>query len=203
MSIHIKICGITDVAVAQAAVDAGTDSIGFVLTRSVREISPAVASAIAAELPATVESVAVFRDPSRDDIERALTAFTAQVIQADHRSLSGVEGRRRLPVFREKVDSLEEVAKYIDGDRFVYEGRRSGIGHVVDWGLAAEISRLGEMTLAGGLHQDNVGEAIRTVRPFGVDVSSGVESSFGVKDPARIRAFVEAVKEAEKDLVRV
>lgn len=203
MSIHIKICGITNLAVAQAAVDAGADSIGFVLARSVREISPTVASAISAKLPATVERVAVFRDPSRDDIERALAVFTAHVVQADHRSLSGREGRRRLPVFRETVDSLEEVAKYIDGDRFVYEGRRSGIGHVVDWELAAEVSRLGQMTLAGGLHQDNVGEAIRMVRPFGVDVSSGVESSFGLKDPARIRAFVEAVREAEKDLVRV
>lgn len=203
MSIHIKICGITNLAVAQAAVDAGADSIGFVLARSVREISPTVASAISAKLPATVERVAVFRDPSRVDIERALAVFTAHVVQADHRSLSGREGRRRLPVFRETVDSLEEVAKYIDGDRFVYEGRRSGIGHVVDWELAAEVSRLGQMTLAGGLHQDNVGEAIRMVRPFGVDVSSGVESSFGLKDPARIRAFVEAVREAEKDLVRV
>ncbi len=203
MSIHIKICGITNLAVAQAAVDAGTDSIGFVLARSVREISPTLAGAIAAKLPATVESVAVFRDPSRDDIERALAVFTAHVVQADHRFLSGVESRRRLPVFRETVDSLEEVAKYINGDRFVYEGRHSGIGHVVDWELAAEVSRLGQMTLAGGLHQDNVGEAIRTVRPFGVDVSSGVESSFGLKDPARIRAFVEAVREAEKDLVRV
>jgi phosphoribosylanthranilate isomerase len=203
MSIHIKICGITDLAVARAAVDAGADSIGFVLACSVREISPTLASAIAAKLPATVESVAVFRDPSRDDIERALAVFTAHVVQADHRSLSGAECRRRLPVFRETVDSLEEVAKYIDGDRFVYEGRRSGIGHVVDWELAAEVSRLGQMTLAGGLHQDNVGEAIRMVRPFGVDVSSGVESRFGLKDPARIRAFVEAVREAEKDLVRV
>ncbi len=203
MSIHVKICGITNLAVAQAAVDAGADSIGFVLARSVREISPTVASAISAKLPATVERVAVFRDPSRDDIDRALAVFTAHVVQADHRSLSGREGRRRLPVFRETVDSLEEVAKYIDGDRFVYEGRRSGIGHVVDWELAAEVGRLGQMTLAGGLHQDNVGEAIRMVRPFGVDVSSGVESSFGLKDPARIKAFVEAVREAEKDLVRV
>ncbi len=203
MSIHIKICGITDLAVAQAAVDAGADSIGFVLARSVREISPAVASAIAAKLPATVEKVAVFRDPPRSNIERSLAGFDADVVQADHRSLSQVVGRRRLPVFRETVDSLEEVAKHIDGDRFVYEGRRSGVGYVVDCDLAAEISHLGQMTLAGGLHQDNVGEAIRTVRPFGVDVSSGVESSFGIKDPARIRAFVEAVREAEKDLVKV
>lgn len=203
MNIHIKICGITDLAVARAAVDAGVDSIGFVLARSVREISPSMASSIAAGLPATVERIAVFRNPPRDDIEHTFAAFDADAVQADHRSLCGVEGHRLLPVFRETVDSLEEVAAHIDGDRFVFEGPRSGIGHVVDWELATEVAQLGQMTLAGGLHQDNVGEAIRTVRPFGVDVSSGVESSFGLKDPARIRAFVEAVREAEKDLVRV
>ena len=203
MKIHIKICGITDLAVAQAAVDAGADSIGFVLAPSIREISPTVANSIAARVPATVDRVAVFRDLPRDDIEHSLAGFDADVFQADHRSLSGVEGRRLLPVFRETVGSLEEIAAYINGDRFVYEGLHSGVGHAVDWDIAAEIALLGRMTLAGGLHKDNVGEAIRTVRPYGVDVSSGVESSPGIKDPSRIWAFVEAVREAEKDLVRV
>ena len=202
MRIHIKICGITDVAAAQAAVDAGADSIGFVLAPSTREISPTVASSIAARVPATVDIVAVFRDLPRDNIEHSLAGFDADVVQADHRSLSGVEGRRLLPVFRETVGSLEEIATYINGDRFVYEGPHSGIGQPVDWDIAAEIALLGRMTLAGGLHQDNVGEAIRSVRPFGVDVSSGVESSPGMKDPSRIRAFVEAVRAAEEDLVK-
>lgn len=203
MSIHIKICGITDLAVAQAAVDAGADSIGFVLAHSVRHISPADAAAIAVELAATVDTVAVFGDPPRDDIDQALAAFDADAVQADHNALSGVAGRRLLPVFREGVGSLEEIASHLAGDRFVYEGPRSGVGQAVDWDLAAEVAQLGQMTLAGGLHPGNVGEAIAKVRPFGVDVSSGVESSPGMKDPARIRAFVKAVREAEKDLVRV
>ncbi len=203
MSIHIKICGITDLADAQAAVDAGADSIGFVFAHSVRQISRTDASAIALRLPTTVDTVAVFRDPPRLDIESALAGFVADVVQADHGSLSEVESRRLLPVFRQTVDSVEQVAARIDGGRFVYEGPRSGTGEVVDWKLAAEVAQLGQMTLAGGLHQDNVGEAIRMVGPFGVDVSSGVESSPGMKDPGRIRAFVEAVREAEKDLVRI
>lgn len=203
MSVHIKICGVTDLAIAQAAIDAGADSIGFVLTHSIREISPTEASAITAQLTATVETVPVYRDVLRDVIEESLASFGADVIQADHRSLSGVEGHRLLPVFRERAGLFEEIASYIDGARFVYEGPRSGVGQTVDWVLAAKVALLGKMTLAGGLHQDNVGEAIRTVRPFGVDVSSGVESSPGIKDPAGIRAFVEAVKKAEKDLVRV
>jgi len=201
--IHIKICGITDLAVARAAVDAGADSIGFVLTHSVREISPARAGEIASDLGAIVDTVAVFRGPSRHDIERALANFDADVVQADHSSLAGVEGPRLLPVFRETVDSSRQVAGRVNDGRFVYEGPRSGVGEAVDWGLAAEVALLGQMTLAGGLHQDNVGEAIRTVRPFGVDVSSGVESSPGIKDLARVRAFVNAVREAEKDLVKV
>jgi phosphoribosylanthranilate isomerase len=203
MSVHIKICGVTDLVVAQAAVDAGADSIGFVLAPSVRQISPTEARVIAEHLPATVDTVAVFRAPSPADIDRALAGFDADMVQADHPSLSGVVGRRLLPVFRETVSALDEIARYIDGDRFVYEGPLSGVGHVVDWGLAGEVARLGQMTLAGGLHQDNVGDAIGTVRPFGVDVSSGVESSPGMKDPVRIRAFIEAVREAEKDLVKV
>jgi len=85
--------------------------------------------------------------------------------------------------------------------RLVYEGPRSGVGRTVDWARAHGVARRGLVTLAGGLAPDNVAEAIRTVRPFGVDVSSGVESEPGVKDPGRIRAFVEAVREAEKEMV--
>ena len=203
MSIHIKICGVTDLTVAQAAVDAGVDSIGFVLAPSVRQISATEARAIAEHLPATVDTVAVFRKTSPVDIDGALAGFDVDVVQADHRSLTGVTGRRLLPVFRETVATLDEIARHINGDRFAYEGPCSGVGHVVDWDLAGEIARLGQMTLAGGLHQDNVGDAIGTVRPYGVDVSSGVESSPGMKDPVRIRAFIEAVREAEKDLVKV
>lgn len=189
--------------VALAAVDAGADSIGFVLAPSVRRISPNEAAAIAEQLSAPVDTVAVFRHPPSRDIENSLASFDADVVQADHRSLRGLVGRRRLPVFRETVTDLDEIAKYINGDRFVYEGPRSGVGHVVDWDLAAEVARLGQMTLAGGLNEDNVGDGIAAVRPFGVDVSSGVESSPGLKDPVRIRSFIEAVREAEKDLVKV
>lgn len=203
MRIHIKICGITEGAAAHAAVDAGVDSVGFVLAPSVREITPERAAAIASELPGHVDKVAVFRGPLRQDIDRALEGFAADVVQADFPSLAGLRSPRLLPVFRETVTSHAAIAVEVDGGRFVYEGPTSGIGRAVDWGLAADVAQLGQMILAGGLDPDNVVEAIRTVRPFGVDVSSGVESNPGVKDPALIRAFVQAVREAEKDLVRV
>jgi len=203
MRIHIKICGITEGAAAEAAVDAGADSVGFVLAPSVREITPERAAAIASELPGHVDKVAVFRGPLRQDIDRALEGFAADVVQADFPSLAGLRSPRLLPVFRETVTSHAAIAVLVDGGRFVYEGPTSGIGRAVDWELAADVAQLGQMILAGGLDPDNVVEAIRTVRPFGVDVSSGVESSPGVKDPTLIRAFVQAVREAEKDLVRV
>jgi len=202
MSLHVKICGITDLASAQVAIEAGADSIGFVLAPSVRQITASRATTIAAELEGNVDKVAVFRGPRSQEITRALEEFEADVVQADFPSLVGLRSPRLLPVFREKLATRETIVMEAAGGRFVYEGARSGAGRTVDWSLASDMAQLGQMTLAGGLDPDNVAEAIRTVKPFGVDVSSGVESSPGVKDPARIRAFVEAAREAEKDLVR-
>jgi len=202
MSLHVKICGITDLASAQVAIEAGADSIGFVLAPSVRQITASRAATIAAELAESVEKVAVFRGPRSQEITRALEVFDVDVVQADFRSLVGLQSPRLLPVFREKLATRETIVVEAEGGRFVYEGARSGEGRTVNWHLASDMAQLGQMTLAGGLDPHNVAEAIRIVRPFGVDVSSGVESSPGVKDPARIRAFVEAVREAEKDLVK-
>ena len=202
MSLHVKICGITDLASAQVAIEAGADSIGFVLAPSVRQITASRAATIAAELAESVEKVAVFRGPRSQEITRALEVFDVDVVQADFRSLVGLRSPRLLPVFREKLATRETIVVEAEGGRFVYEGARSGEGRTVNWHLASDMAQLGQMTLAGGLDPHNVAEAIRIVRPFGVDVSSGVESSPGVKDPARIRAFVEAVREAEKDLVK-
>ncbi|MDH3471903.1 MAG: phosphoribosylanthranilate isomerase, partial [Acidimicrobiia bacterium] len=194
--------GITDLASAQVAIEAGADSIGFVLAPSVRQITASRAATIAAELAESVEKVAVFRGPRSQEITRALEVFDVDVVQADFRSLVGLQSPRLLPVFREKLATRETIVVEAEGGRFVYEGARSGEGRTVNWHLASDMAQLGQMTLAGGLDPHNVAEAIRIVRPFGVDVSSGVESSPGVKDPARIRAFVEAVREAEKDLVK-
>ena len=204
MRIHVKICGMTDVAGAVAAAQAGTDAIGFIFDESVRRVTPDQATEIASHLPDDIDRVAVFLSPALDEIERTLKLFTARLAQADHASVAGTVSFQALPVFRESAGVFDRVSEYIASSpngRFVYEGERSGIGQTVDWAEAHRIGRLGRMTLAGGLTPDNVGEAIRTVRPFGVDVSSGVESGPGVKDPGRIRAFVEAVRETEKDLV--
>lgn len=195
MSLFVKICGITDLNAAKTALAAGADALGFVFASSPRQITAREAVAISGELPADILRVAVFRRPLGDDIERVLNVFTPDLVQADHDTLAEYRDTETLPVFREGVDGAP------DGGRFLYEGPVSGAGRLVDLSRAARMARLGEMVLAGGLRPDNVGMAIERVRPSGVDVSSGVESSPGVKDPALIRSFVAAARAAEERLV--
>ena len=195
MSLFIKICGITDQEAARAAVSSGADAVGFVFANSSRQVTPRQAVSISGELPASVLRVAVFRRPDPAEIEAVLEEFTPDLVQADHNTLEGFDAVATLPVFRE--DGEEAPA----GGPFLYEGPVSGSGLLVDLSRASSLARLGDMVLAGGLRPDNVGRAIASVRPFGVDVSSGVESSPGVKDPALIRAFVAAARAAQERLV--
>lgn len=195
MRLFVKICGITDQEAAQGAVSSGADAVGFVFATSLRQVTPRQAVAISGELPPGVLRVAVFRRPDQAEIEAVLEEFTPDLVQADQNALHAFDAVATLPVFREDGDEAP------DGGRFLYEGPVSGVGRLVDLGRASSMARLGDMVLAGGLQPDNVGRAIASVRPFGVDVSSGVESSPGVKDPALIRSFVAAARAAEERLV--
>lgn len=202
MSTYVKICGITDLPGAMAAVEAGADALGFVFAESVRQISASEAARIAAELPGSVDLVAVFLRPDVRQVSRVLATFPADVVQADHGSITQPDGPRLLPVFREGDD--ESLAGYLAGTvarRFHYEGRSSGAGETVDWEKAKRLAMAGRMTLAGGLTPDNVADAIAVVAPFGVDVSSGVESAPGVKDHEKIKDFVVAARQAQKESV--
>lgn len=195
MSLFVKICGVTDPGAARAAAAAGADAVGFVFAESPRQISALEALSISAELAPEVAKVAVFRRPSPGEIERILEVFTPDLVQADHQAIADFDRLDTLPVFREGLAGVP------DGGRFLYEGPVSGVGSGVDLHQAAEVARRGEMVLAGGLHPANVGDVIHRVRPHGVDVSSGVESSPGVKDPALIESFVAAARAAEERLV--
>jgi phosphoribosylanthranilate isomerase len=196
MSRFIKICGVTDAAAAATCVDAGVDAVGFVFSESPRRLAPDVAADIAAGIPAGIARVAVFRHPSQSEVDTVLEHFPADLVQADHDSVPVPPvGIGLLPVYREDIDQIG------DHRRFLYEGPHSGVGQEVDLERAAVVARVGEMILAGGLRPDNVARAISIVRPFGVDVSSGVESAPGVKDPALIRSFVAAVRAADERLV--
>lgn len=190
----VKICGLSTEEHVQAAIDAGADAVGFVFADSVRKIEPARAAAIAQLVPVTVKKVAVMLHPSNDELMTVLRDFTPDVLQTDAADFADLDVPASVeccPVFRE--------GNRVTGT-YLYEGARSGVGETVDWDVAASVAERGNMILAGGLGLDNVAEAIATVRPFGVDVSSGVERAPGQKDSELIRDFISAAKAAGNKL---
>lgn len=205
----IKICGLSDEAAVEAALQADVDAIGFVFAASPRQVSPARAKELCQVVPARVARVAVTHHPSLDLLKEILEVFDPDCLQSDAEDFKELEVRRGphlVPVYREGVSDPGLFAnsrvreRALFGPDFVYEGAVSGQGQTVDWEHAAQLVRRGRMLLAGGLNADNVAEAILKVRPWGVDVSSGVESQPGKKDAHRIAAFVAAVRAAEKQL---
>jgi phosphoribosylanthranilate isomerase len=191
----IKICGLKSERAVIAAVEAGADAIGFVFhPGSPRHIEPFVASLLAAHVPPGMPCIAVTRHPSQETIDDILDAFEPDALQTDAEDFDRLvlpPELVRLPVLRAGAG----LPPALPG-RFLYEGPQSGRGAPVDWDVARELAARGELVLAGGLAPGNVAEAIRRARPFGVDVSSGIESEPGVKDPARIREFVAAARAA-------
>jgi phosphoribosylanthranilate isomerase len=194
----VKICGLTEATALEAAVEAGADAVGFVFAESVREIAPARARELCRSLPEGVLKVAVMRHPSRDRYLEVLEVFEPDWVQTDagdFAKLPEPSPALALPVFREtETRDLVEFP-----GRLVFEGAVSGSGTTADWNEAARIAGLSELILAGGLDVDNVADAVASVGPFGVDVSSGVERERGRKDPSRIREFVARVRALETD----
>jgi phosphoribosylanthranilate isomerase len=201
--VRSKICGITRVEDALAAVEAGADAIGLVFyAKSPRAVSVQQARAIVAALPPFVTSVGLFVDASRCELGEILDAVPLDLLQfhgdetpdeCDH------YGRPYIKALRVKPgdDIAAQVARYANArgvllDTFV-PGIPGGTGEAFDWSLVpAQLSK--PVILAGGLTAANVAQAIEKVRPFAVDISGGVESAKGIKDAAKIHAFMEAVR---------
>lgn len=193
---RIKICGVRDLGTASACACAGVDAVGFVFAASPRRIAPSEARRIAADLPVEIERVAVFRLAPLDEVRRVLEAFPADRVQVEpERALLTALGPRLLPVLHDD-GSLEARSADLDPDRPVVleAAGRGGRGVRPDWAHAAVLARRRPVMLAGGLDPDNVAAAIHAVRPWGVDVSSGVEKARGLKSAARIEAFVAAAR---------
>lgn len=206
MSYKVKICGITNAEDAAVAVAAGADALGFILYRtSPRYVEPAMVQQIVAQLPPFVVPVGVFVNEEIKivcDLMDTCGLGLAQ-LHGDETAMYCQElGRPVLKALRLKDrSSFLALAEYqgrggVRGfvlDAFS-EQAYGGTGQVVDWGLASEAARAATVILAGGLTPDNVGQAIRVVQPYGVDVSSGVEAAPGKKDHEKVRAFLRAVR---------
>jgi phosphoribosylanthranilate isomerase len=194
----VKICGLRKVDDVRAAVSAGADAVGFVFAESIRRVSPAEAKKATQHLPKRVKRVAVMRHPTAEEWQDVLATFSPDVLQTDiddFESLDVPDSITRWPVIREGHPSIESDLP----DVFLYEGVQSGVGQTVDWQRAASIAKRARMILAGGLGIDNIATAIRTVDPWGVDVSSAVEASPGRKDPSLIRLFIKTARAVERE----
>jgi phosphoribosylanthranilate isomerase len=198
MSVFVKICGLTTAEALDAAVETGADAVGFVFAESPRKISVAEAVALVRDLPDTVVRFAVMFHPTQAEWDEVAAGFAPDWIQTDAQDFSRLDidaDVRRMPVYRDRPNL--DTAAVAREAQCLFEASASGAGAKADWNIARLLARKTRLMLAGGLTPENVGAAIRQVRPWGVDVSSGVESNRGVKDPQRIVAFINAVRELE------
>ena len=197
----VKICGITQLEDAEAAVECGASALGFVFwPDSPRFIDPTRAFAIAAKLPPFVTPVGVFVNQPAEHVNEVAAFVGLGAVQ-----LHGEESVEYAATLTRPVLKAMTLTATADGtiDRWPSTAmvlldthdpvRRGGTGQTIDWTRAAAVAARRRILLAGGVTPDNVAEAIDRVRPFGIDVSSGVESSPGVKDRGKLRALFEAV----------
>ena len=194
----VKICGITRVEDALAATELGADAIGFIFwPGSPRFVDPYRARRIAAALPRLVRTVGVFVDQPADyiaGVANLVRLFAVQLHGDETPHAVAAVGRPAIKSIKASTSCLEQwpsnVTLLLDAHDPVKKG---GTGTPVDWNAAAAIAARRPMLLAGGLTPDNIADAIARVRPFGVDVSSGVETSPGVKNHARMQALFKAI----------
>jgi phosphoribosylanthranilate isomerase len=192
----IKICGLTSTAAVTAALEHAVDALGFVFAESLRRVTPAQAAQLSRSARGRAPCVAVMRQPSQQLLDEVLAVFRPDVLQSDAADLATLrlpQTLALLPVLRAAPAAAGPLPP-----RLLFEGARSGSGHTADWSAAQALARRTQLVLAGGLNRGNVGAAIAAVRPFGVDVSSGVEEGPGVKSPAAIGDFVQAVRAAAR-----
>ena len=204
--VKVKVCGMTSLKDALVAVEEGADAVGFIFyKKSPRSVTMKTVREIVLELPPFVDTVGVFVDETAEQINKIADYCNLDIIQ-----LHGDESptfckkirRRVIKAFR--VIDMQSVKKLsgfqVSGfllDTFS-ENLHGGTGKVFDWNLALPAKKFGPVIMAGGLTPNNVQQAIRQVRPYGVDVCSGVESEPGIKDHKKIRAFLKNAKAGRK-----
>lgn len=209
LSTRIKICGVTRPEDGLCATELGADAIGLVFyAGSARNVDIETAKRIIAELPPLVSVVALFQNPSAAEVNRVLAELSVDLLQfhgnesPDFCRSFGRRYVKALAMAGGRSDAQEQALRYPDAAGFLLDshavGQQGGSGRVFDWSqIPADLSR--PFLLAGGLDPENVADAIRQHRPYGVDVSSGVETAKGIKDAVRMAAFISEVKRVESE----
>ena len=198
----VKICGVTSEEDALLAVAMGADAIGFVFAPSPRQIAPQKAADIVKRLPTEIVTVGVFRDESRQRVVDTIHHTKLRAAQLHGRETPAdshwIRQRVRLVIkaFAAGDPELDAADEY-GADAILIDSATPGSGEVFDWSLAEGAPSNRRVILAGGLTPANVADAVRVVRPWGVDVAGGVETAPGRKDATKMRAFVAAAKVAE------
>ena len=204
MRTRVKVCGITTPDDAAMAARAGADFVGVVLTESPRRVTTERAREIAVLLPAETLLVAVFADESKDQVARAIEGLPVHAVQVHGWDQEAVNGPHEIwHVLRSDAPEpatlpMVPLRTYLldAADR----ERPGGTGKRADWDWARRGVNAGlRLVVAGGLTPDNVADLVREVRPFGVDASSGLELSPGRKDPGKVQAFIERIREADRN----
>jgi phosphoribosylanthranilate isomerase len=203
--VKVKICGITNLEDAGAAVGYGADALGFVFYRnSPRFISPEKASSIIRSLPSFVVSVGVFVNETPENIQSILSSTGLDVIQLHGEETPDMCAFSRRVVKAIRVKSLESLSP-LEGFRNLVSAflldtytpdSLGGTGRIFNWDIAVEAKQFGRVILAGGLTPENVAAAVGRVRPYAVDVSSGIELRKGKKDHEKMKRFIENAKTA-------
>lgn len=199
----IKFCGMTRAEDVATAIDAGADAVGFVLwPGSPRHVDVERAKVLISGLSSDITPVGVFVQPSREEITRAVEHAGIRVAQvhgvADAALADGVGCDVWFAASLEGEDIIPRVAEEFTVLLDTHDPKRfGGTGRTINWARAARVAARRPVMLAGGLTAANVAQAVREVRPYGVDVASGIEERPGVKDAHAMRAFVAAVREAE------
>jgi phosphoribosylanthranilate isomerase len=208
MAVKVKICGITNLDDALLAVECGADALGFnFYENSPRYISPQETSQIISKLPPEIDKIGVFVNEHLHEIERACSAGVFDFIQLHGDETSGFVDQlamrietRIIKVFRVGNGFVPSTALDYAVHGYLLDAdstRFGGSGESFDWNIAIEFKELvPEFYLAGGLTPDNVADAIKKVRPYAVDVASGVELTKGKKDPKKVEAFIRNAKDA-------
>jgi phosphoribosylanthranilate isomerase len=198
--VKVKICGICDSDSAAAAIEAGADLLGFHFCSSQRRVSPEEAKAIIEGLTLRPTIVGVFIDQEAEEVRQIADFVGLDLLQLHGAEQPGFEaGRPLMKVLKVKDDQVPDVGAWPDPimlDSWSAD-QRGGTGRAWDWNQARDLLATRQVFIAGGLEPGNVGKVVSTFKPYGVDVSSGVEASVRVKDADKVRAFVHAVRLAE------